>query len=84
MSDLVKRLRADTRSAVSVSLPEEAADEIERLQARQDEAAKAWTKLTDSQEQEIEQLQCLLQRALACNMDNGLREEIRLALKYPA
>ena len=32
------------------------ADEIERLQAYQDETAKAWTKLTESQEQEIEQL----------------------------
>ena len=30
--------------------------EIERLRAHQDETAKAWTKLTESQEQEIERL----------------------------
>jgi hypothetical protein len=31
MPGIVERLRADTRSAVSISLSEEAADEIERL-----------------------------------------------------
>lgn len=36
--------------------------EIERLRAWQNETAKAWTKVTESQEQEIERLRAALQK----------------------
>ena len=55
MTDIVERLR-EANSDYHNPLMREAADEIERLRAYQDEAAKAWTKLTDSQDDEIEQL----------------------------
>jgi exonuclease VII large subunit len=60
MSDIITRLRAvppQRTDANNRMLCLEAADEIERLRAYQNETAKAWTKLTESQEQEIEHLQ---------------------------
>lgn len=42
-----------------------AAADIDRMQLFQDETAKAWTKLTESQEREIEQLRSLLGCALS-------------------
>ena len=58
MTELLRRLRAagDRAEGRPYSDMHGAADEIERLRAHQDETAKAWTKLTESQEQEIERL----------------------------
>ena len=57
MSDIVHELRyAATDHDSTGYVMEKAAAEIERLRAHQDETAKAWTKLTESQEQEIERL----------------------------
>lgn len=59
----------------------EAADEIERLCAYQNETAKAWTKLTESQEEEIEQLRSDLELRNQTALDRkeiirGLEAEI--------
>lgn len=55
-TDIVERIRNRGPDDDHFSMLDAAADEIVRLKAFQDETAKAWTRLTESQEQEIDAL----------------------------
>ncbi len=84
MSDIVERLRSnysENDSSGEAHMALEAADEIKRLRAYQNETALAWSKLTESQEAEIERLRVLLAWVREYSNDPGVVLKVSAALE---
>lgn len=71
------------RNTFSPTRVQELEAEIKRLTAYQNETAKAWTKLTESQEEEIEKLKALV-KELADDLESEVEGRYQSVKGHPA